>query len=173
MACTVNKYILINLNHYIFMGFSISVCLKLYKYLKTGREWIKQMGKDYSFELRKMREKHDDFSLNQEISESVIWSFHWFPCLDFMASGAGKALPLFAGIMSCCFDIQVSPLYKLEKHFSKACLGRRPESSDASSVLTRQGRIKKKKKNCLPLHAVRVNTRLQEGIKHRNTSWPP
>lgn len=60
-----------------------------------------------------------------------------------MASGAGKALPLLAGIMSCCFDIQVSPLYELEKHFSKACLGGRPESSDASSMLTRQGRIKK------------------------------
>lgn len=61
-----------------------------------------------------------------------------------MASGAGKALPLLAGIMSCCFDIQVSPLYELEKHFSKPCLGGRPESSDASSLLTRQGRIKKK-----------------------------
>lgn len=80
-----------------------------------------------------------------------------------MASGAGKALPLLAGIMSCCFDIQVSPLYELEKHFSKACLGGRPESSDASSMLTRQGRIKKN--NYLPLQAVHVNTRLQEAIK--------
>lgn len=30
--------------------------------------------------------------------------------------------------------------YKLKKHFSEPCLGGRPESSDASSVLTRQSR---------------------------------
>lgn len=56
LACIVDRYLLINLNHYIFIGFSISVCLKLYKYLKTGREWNKQMGQDCSFDVRKMRE---------------------------------------------------------------------------------------------------------------------
>lgn len=60
-----------------------------------------------------------------------------------MACGAGEASPLLDATTSCCFDIHVSRWYKLEKHFSEDCLGGRPESSEASSVLTRQSSAQK------------------------------
>lgn len=50
------RHVLLNLNHYIFIVFSISACLKLYKYLKMGREWNIQMEKDYCFEAGNRRE---------------------------------------------------------------------------------------------------------------------
>ena len=162
---------LLNLNH-IFIVSSISACLKLYKYLKTGREWNIQMEKDNSFEEGNRRGNMFRRSIRtpQWTKKYVNPSFLWFPCLDFMACGAGESSPLLAGTTSCCFDIHISLWYKLEKLFSEACRGGRPESSYARSALTRQRRTQK-----LPLifRPVGAKMRLRETIKCRNTPWRP